>query len=76
MRSLSPASTIGSTFVHPDLHREIARQRHEERLAEAERRRLAKTLQRRARRLAATAPTTDYPASQPELDVALHADTT
>jgi len=63
-------------FVHPDIHREIARQRHEEQLAEAERWRLAKTLQRRARRLAATAPKTDYPASQPELDVALHADTT
>jgi hypothetical protein len=63
-------------FVHPDIHREIARQRHEERLAEAERRRLVKTLQRRVRRSAGTASQTEYPASQPEMNVALHPDTT
>jgi hypothetical protein len=39
-------------LIHPDVHLEIARQRHHDLLAEASRRRLANGLRRRRRRAA------------------------
>jgi hypothetical protein len=39
-------------FIHPDVHLEIARQRHHDLLAEASRRRLANGLRGRRRRAA------------------------
>ena len=41
MRAPARSSTIGSMLIHPDIHREIARQRHQDLLADAERRRIA-----------------------------------
>jgi hypothetical protein len=42
MRALPHSSTIGSMFIHPSIHLELARQRHQELLAAAERHRIAK----------------------------------
>lgn len=42
MRAVPPARSMGSMFVHPDLLQEVMRQRHQDLLEEAERRRLAR----------------------------------
>ena len=42
-------------LIHPDVHREIARQRHQDLLADADRRRLAKRREELAGRLASAA---------------------
>jgi hypothetical protein len=57
-RVLSPADLLvrgqgevmGMTLMHPDIHREIARQRHEELLEKAERHRIANASRRLRRR--------------------------
>jgi hypothetical protein len=41
---------MGMTLMHPDIHREIARQRHEELLEKAERHRIANASRRLRRR--------------------------
>jgi hypothetical protein len=70
MRALRLSSTIGSMFIHPDVHLEIARQRHHDLLAAASRRRLANGLRQRRGRAAARSE--DF-ATQRETEIAIHA---
>jgi hypothetical protein len=53
MRPLGRSSTIASMLIHPDIHREIARQRHQELLANADRQRIANAVRRLSRRRSA-----------------------
>jgi hypothetical protein len=46
MRRRPSASTIGSMFLHPSVHLELARQRHQDLLAAAESRRIAKAAEK------------------------------
>jgi hypothetical protein len=59
-------------FVHPDIHLEIARQRHQDVLADADRCRRAKRLRRHGRRLPRAAPQIEHVATQQETETALH----
>ena len=70
MRALPRSSTIGSVFVHPDIHREIARQRHQDLLADADRRRLTKKARRHGQRLAGAASQIEHVSTQREISIA------
>ena len=70
MRALPLSSTIGSMFIHSDVHLEIARQRHHDLLADASHHRLANELRRLRRR---AAPQIEHPATPREMEIAPHA---
>ena len=72
MRAPPRSSTIGSMFVHPIVHLEIARQQNQELRADAERHRIAKGCDRTGEHSAEAAGQIEYLASQPHRDAALH----
>jgi hypothetical protein len=55
-------------FIHPQIHLEIARQRHQDLLVEADRRRLAKVSRRAGVRLASAAEQREHLATQRDSD--------
>jgi hypothetical protein len=68
MRAPARSSMIEPMFIHPDIHREIARQRHQDLLVDADRRPLAKASPRAEGRLAGTAEQRERLATQRDAD--------